>query len=128
MTHAILGNMDGQKFGELIKRKRARAGVKTLDLAYRIGRQQSFISKVESGDIKETPPPSVLAGFEREIGASVMEQLQAMGYRVFCEDGFPYIYEPMVREIAVAVTGLTGSQRDAIWQIVKLLQRDESAA
>lgn len=74
--------MDGQRFGSLIRRMRARHGLTTLELSNRIERSPSYISKVETGGLRETPPPDVLEAFSRELQISVSELLEAMGYNL----------------------------------------------
>ena len=112
--------MDGPRFGELIKKARARQGVKTLDLAYRIGRQQSYVSKVESGAVREVPPPDVLIALSRELGISVGEQLAALGYPI---DDAP-VPDQDAADLARAIAALPADRRRIVAELVDTLPRD----
>lgn len=69
-------------YGELVKRARDARGITSTGLSIAIGRNPSYISRLEVGIAKETPPPDVMLGLERELGLSVAEQLEALGYPV----------------------------------------------
>src|SRR5688572_16058801 len=79
-AHERIGNMDGARFGALIRARREDLGIRSYELAQRIGRQPSLISRLETGAYKDTPPPDILAALERELGVSQREMLTALGY------------------------------------------------
>lgn len=51
-----------------------------MELAARLGKAQSFVSRLETGKVMETPGPDVLAALARELDVSVAEMLYALGY------------------------------------------------
>lgn len=114
--------MDAERFGKLIRQRRDRAGIKTLDLAYRIGRQQSYVSKLEAGDAKTTPPPDVLDALSRELGVSTAEMLEALGYHIARSDEADALMRDAdVMEIARAVAMMDQEQRDAVRRLAEIL-------
>lgn len=69
--------------GELVRIRREAAGFRTQKhLADEIGKGQSWLSRLESGAMKEIPPPGDLALLEEAIGVSQAEMLSAAGYDV----------------------------------------------
>lgn len=60
-----------EDFPKLVKRLRQKRGLKTFELAAKLERPSSFVSRIETGAIKETPPPYVLHTFRDELGAPV---------------------------------------------------------
>lgn len=69
--------------GELVRIRREAAGYRAQKhLADKIGKGQSWLSRLESGTMKEVPPPGDLALLEEAIGVTQAELLSAAGYDV----------------------------------------------
>lgn len=73
---------DTTKFGRMLADARARLGLAQYEVAGRLGITQSGYSGYETGDIKYTPSPEVLARLEELYGYSQAEMLAALGYNV----------------------------------------------
>jgi transcriptional regulator with XRE-family HTH domain len=71
----------GTRFGTLIKNRREERGLMAFEVAAQLHRPASFVSRLETGAFKETPPPNVLADLEAALGISQAEMLNALGYR-----------------------------------------------
>jgi transcriptional regulator with XRE-family HTH domain len=69
-------------FGSLVRATRERKGIRAADLAYQIGKDPSYLSKLERDILKDIPPPDVLAGLERELGLPQIALLRALGYGI----------------------------------------------
>lgn len=69
-----------ETLGTLIRRERERKGLRSIDLAARLGIQQSTLSRYENDKQVETPPPGILAAIERELGIPQERMLRALGY------------------------------------------------
>lgn len=70
------------RLGGLIRSKRERAGLRAYDVAARIGKQPSYITRLETGATKTLPPPEELAGIGDALGLSMAEMIEAAGYPV----------------------------------------------
>lgn len=77
---ATIGGMEKQRFGDLIREARERQGWRSIDLGVKIGRDGSFVSRLETGRFKETPPPDVLAALSEYLGLDEAELLRSLGY------------------------------------------------
>lgn len=67
--------------GLLVKDARERRGYQNQSaLARELGRDQSFVSRLERGVLKELPPPEVLRQLGDVIGLSMEDMLTAAGY------------------------------------------------
>lgn len=73
---------DTTKFGRMLADARVRLGLAQHEVASRLGITQSGYSGYETGDIKYTPSPEVLARLEQLYGYSQAEMLAALGYNV----------------------------------------------
>lgn len=74
--------------GDLVRHARDRQGWSQGELGVRIGRDGSYISRLETGRMKETPTPEDLRGLARHLGVTVPAMLAAAGYDVDddCDD------------------------------------------
>ena len=79
--HATIGFMD-KTFGALVRERREALDMKSYELAEKIGRRPSLISRIENGDYKETPPPDIIAGLAEALRMPQYRLLQALGYDV----------------------------------------------
>lgn len=68
------------RYGELIRATRTRLGMGSVELAQKLGRHQSFVSRIETGAIKETPQPEVLRAIAAALDLPMSVQLEALGY------------------------------------------------
>jgi transcriptional regulator with XRE-family HTH domain len=77
---ANITGMDKQRFGDMVKRARDRKGWRSIDLGAALGRDGSFVSRLETGTFKETPAPDVLAALREHLGLDETQMLRALGY------------------------------------------------
>ena len=56
--------------------------MRAYDLASRLGKQPSYVTRLETGVTKTLPPPEELDAIARELHLSVSEMLEAAGYRI----------------------------------------------
>jgi transcriptional regulator with XRE-family HTH domain len=67
----------------LVRTTRERRGIRTQgELAERIGRDTSFVSRLERGAMRELPPPDVVNAMAEALGITVSSILDAAGYDV----------------------------------------------
>lgn len=71
-----------QDFGDLIRRSREQKNVRGYDLAYALGQNPSWLSRLESGALTHPPSPSVMDGLRDQLGIPIAEMFAAMGYAV----------------------------------------------
>ena len=85
-TYCAIGNLQYtygmERLGALIATARERSGLKGYELARRLGKQPSYVSRLEGGGMKTLPPPEELHRIGQAIGLSVDEMLRAAGYDV----------------------------------------------
>lgn len=77
---ANIGVMERNAFGELVRSTRERKRLKSYELASLMGKQPSFLSRIETGAMKETPAPDVLRALHEHLGLGELEMLRALGY------------------------------------------------
>ena len=71
----------------LVKQARERRGFRTQgELAVRIGRDTSYVSRLENGALKEIPQPELLRDLADALGYTVVDLLRAAGYDVDAPD------------------------------------------
>lgn len=73
-----MGNL--RVFGELVREARTRMGLSAYELAARIDRQPSFVSRLENGQNAYPPEPALLLSLTKVLGLSRKQMLIAMGY------------------------------------------------
>lgn len=72
---------------QLVSDARERRGYRTQgDLAAVIGRDVSYVSRLERGLLKEIPQPEMMDALARALGVTVAELLDAAGYDVLPHD------------------------------------------
>ncbi len=69
-------------FGAMLKRRREQLGLQQREVADLLGMAQPSYGAYELGDLKTTPPPTVLAKLTEIYGYSQTEMLTALGYEV----------------------------------------------
>ena len=68
------------EFGELVKETRERKNIRAYDLAYSIGLNPSWISRLEAGSLTHPPAPDVMRLLSESLGLSTASMFEAMGY------------------------------------------------
>lgn len=71
---------DLRQFGDLVREARLRHGLSAYELAARIKRQPSFLSRLENGQNANPPEPAVLKALTNVLGLSRKQMLISMGY------------------------------------------------
>lgn len=66
--------------GKLVREARERQNMRSYELADAIGKQRSFVSRLESGELKETPSPEDLRAIGRTLGIPMRSLLVSLGY------------------------------------------------
>lgn len=66
--------------GRIVRRERERRGMRGLDLAVAIGRDPSYVSRLERGTLKEIPAPDTLHALGQTLAISDARLLAALGY------------------------------------------------
>lgn len=84
LTRDLLATM--QTLGPLIRTTRERRGIRAVDLAYRVGKDPSWLSKIERDLLKEVPEPEQMAALSAELGIPVVALLRARGYDIPAEE------------------------------------------
>jgi len=74
------GMSDLQRFGQLIRETRQRRGLKSEELAQRIGVSKSVMSYIETARTKSMPEPELLTRLALALGLSKRTMLEALGY------------------------------------------------
>ncbi|MDF2757927.1 MAG: Helix-turn-helix domain [Thermomicrobiales bacterium] len=69
-----------KELGALIRERRERRGLRALDLAAEIERPPNFVSRIETGAMKEMPNPRDMAAIGRALDLPQRDMLQALGY------------------------------------------------
>jgi transcriptional regulator with XRE-family HTH domain len=69
-----------QTYGALLRRKREDRGLNQDEVGDRIGRDKSYVSRMENGRGMVMPDPQVLRDFGQALGLTMEEQLTALGY------------------------------------------------
>ena len=69
-----------KEFGKLVREAREQLGMRSYELADAIGKQRSYVSRLEAGELKETPPPDDLRRIRRTLNVSMRSLLVSLGY------------------------------------------------
>jgi len=109
--------MGMKEFGDLIRSARERKNIRAYDLAYALGQNPSWISRLEAGAITHPPAPHVMSGLSDSLGIPETELFAAMGYQV-TSDETP-VSDPLSASIARAVQGWTPAQKRLLWQYIE---------
>lgn len=79
----VQSNIHGMnKMGLLIRSARERKGWNQKQLADKIGKDSSYVSRLETGRTKETPPAEDLGSLSDVLGVTVLDMLTAAGYQL----------------------------------------------
>lgn len=70
------------ELGALIKQARDAHGLTGLQLARDIGKVPSFVSRLETGAMKDLPSPEDLHALSRVLGIPVSDMVRAAGYDI----------------------------------------------
>lgn len=78
--------------GPLVRKTREHKGIRAADLAFQIGKDPSYVSKLERDILKEIPDPGTLRLLSDALGIAELRLLEAIGYRVTEDlpDALPY--------------------------------------
>lgn len=69
-----------ERLGRFIAEKRVAAGLRGDELAYRIGRAPSWVSRMETGGQRTLPDPDVMRALANELRVTMPDLLEAAGY------------------------------------------------
>jgi transcriptional regulator with XRE-family HTH domain len=75
-----VGPMD--ELAALVKKARLGKGMRGIDLAAAIGKDPSYVTKLERTTLKEIPPPETVRALAEALGLSEARLVRAIGYRV----------------------------------------------
>jgi transcriptional regulator with XRE-family HTH domain len=79
-TIAGMDYWDMKELGAIVKRERLRRGMRGIDLAYAIGKDPGYVTRMEHGTLKEIPDPAVIHALGQALGVSDARLLRAIGY------------------------------------------------
>jgi transcriptional regulator with XRE-family HTH domain len=68
--------------GQIVDRAMKQRGLKGYELAAKIGKQTSFVSRLINDDIKETLTPADMEAIERVLGIPQPVMLRILGYGI----------------------------------------------
>lgn len=74
-----------EKLGRFVAERRQRLDLRGDELAYRIGRAPSWLSRLENGGMKSLPEPDILRTLATELGVTMSDLLQVAGYLTSAE-------------------------------------------
>lgn len=118
--------MDGMRlFGELVRRARERQGLRGEDLAAKIGRAPSWVSRLELGGSANPPDPHMFGVLSDVLGLQRAEMLEALGYLVRSNEAeAPEILEePAIpREVKVVLAELDWSDPETAKDAASMLR------
>jgi transcriptional regulator with XRE-family HTH domain len=69
-----------ETLGPLVRMTRERKGIRAADLAYHIGKDPSYLSRLERDLLKDLPTPDVLVALARELDIPETRLLRALGF------------------------------------------------
>ena len=98
--------------GDYIRRRRETLHMTPTELARALDRDNSYVSRVETGRNKTLPDPAEMARIARALGVTMRDLLAAAGYLIDEDDeaGYP----PDVAEIADIAAALPADLRAAL--------------
>lgn len=112
LTYVLMGTMD--TIGPLVRQARERKGIRAADLAYQIGKDPSYLSKLERDLLKEIPEPSVILALSRALDIPERQLLRALGYLSSEPVVRPTYPSDEVRVLAERWLQLTAEERQMI--------------
>ena len=108
-----------ETFGQMIERGMKAAGLRAYELAFKLGKQPSYVSRIVNDEYKGTPPPNELAILQEELGMSQLAMLAALGYDVSEGDGFKMPADHRLMELASEWDKLTHPEKELIFELLE---------
>lgn len=105
------------EFAQLVKRERERQGIKGYALAYQVGENPSWVTRLENGEMKRLPSPEVMAALATALGITERTMLKAWGYLATDGDGHSETFDmldPLERGILKVTPLLTDADKRTI--------------
>lgn len=106
-----------REFGEFIRSTRERKNIRAYDLAYALGQNPSWMSRLESGGMTHPPSPTVMDALSKSLEVPMPELFAAMGYPM--DESETPVSDPLGASIARAVQGWTPTQKKLLWQYIE---------
>lgn len=105
--HCAIGNLQytyGMKrLGALIRSARDHAGLRGYELAARISKQPSYVTRLETGEMKTLPSPEELAAIGEALDLPMPVMLAAAGYALDDEPADDDPVEAVIAELRPAM-------------------------
>jgi len=110
--------------GTIVRRARLAKGLLGWQLAAAIGKNASFVTKLEHGEVKEVPPPRVLHALAEALDLSEADLLVAIGYVVHDEPA-PVPVDSDHAAVIAAVPRLTARQARLLRVVIQEFDLEE---
>lgn len=109
-----------ETFGRMVaSRMRAHGNMTGVELARRLRKSASYVSQLINDEKKDTPPPEVMAGIERELGIPMLTQLRAWGYNL-PPAAMPAFEDNRLELIAAEWDVLSDKEKDSMLDVIEL--------
>ena len=117
-----MGGME--QLARAVRQARLAKGMRGIDLAQRIGKDPSYVTKLEHGTLKEVPDPATLRALADAIGLGEPILLELIGYRVRAEADAPAIVDARLQNIIDAWPTLHPAVQAAMTQLLDMPRLD----
>lgn len=105
-----------------VKRARLAKGMRGIDLAQAIGKDPSYVTKLEHGTLKEIPDPATLAALSDALGIAEPSLLELIGYRVRAANGAPVITDHRLQTIVARWSRLIPHAQEIIFEFATMAE------
>ena len=122
----MLRGMD--RLGALVRSTRERKGMRAADLAYRIGKDPSYVSKLERDLMKEIPDPATIHALAEVLGIAEPRLLEAIGYVVAEPTPEPLPADSVRAEVMALVPGMTERRARALLALIRYFEDEDEDA
>lgn len=99
LSDGRLGRME--TLAKAVRGARLAQGMRGIDLAQALGKDPSYVTKLEHGTLKEIPDPATLGKLSAALGIPEPDLLALIGFRVR-ERADPVVSDHRLREIVAA--------------------------
>jgi transcriptional regulator with XRE-family HTH domain len=114
--------------GGLVRAAMEARRLKGYQLADRIGKGGSFVSKLINDEIKETLPVADMMAIERELGIPQVAMLRALGYAIpEANDTTALPFGSERATLVALMSEITEEEARVLWKTARILQEERQA-
>lgn len=125
MREQKIAGMD--TLGALVKRARLGKGMRGGDLGAAIGKDASYVSKIERGTMKDIPPPEIVRALSDALGVPEARLVRAIGYRTSEGEAPPFDFDSEKAAVLEILEGLDEREARTLRRMAEIIVDERGA-